>query len=271
MFRQEHNPQELVHVTGKILMKADDYLAYIGITGKSPDPTLSYLKKLQVNHLMHIPFENLDIQYFRKIELNLELFYKKFLVSKRGGYCYELNGLFSWLLKKEGFQVHLISARVFNGKKIPGPEFDHLTLCVPVKNKAYLVDVGFGDFSSKPLLIQPDLEQKDQNGVFVIRQVENDSYCVEKRQGRSFHPQYIFSLKPYNLEDFQPMNHFHQTSSESLFTQKKICSVMTKSGRITLTNNRLIISDDGKKTQKTLASENEFNQTLEKYFGFRMD
>ena len=271
MLRQEPGPYDTVFLSGKQKPDAVAYLMHIGIKNASPAPVLSYLKKLQRNHLLHVPFENLDIQYFRKIDLHTESFYKKVVVNRRGGYCYELNGLFCWLLKKEGFHVEMISARVFNAKGIPGPEFDHLALVVTIAEKKYLVDVGFGDFSARPLLIRSGVEQHDDNGIFMMTDLDPDHFAVLKKQGRIWTHQYIFSLKAYDLIDFQRMHQHHQTSPESLFTQRKICSILTKKGRITLTNKRVIITQNQQKTTHAIHSENEFNRALEKYFGFRMD
>lgn len=271
MFRQEPYPFEHKSHTGHSVLNVNEYLERIGIKTPASSPTLGYLRRLQRSHLLHIPFENLDIQYFRKIDLNLSALFKKIMHQKRGGYCYELNGLFFWLLRKEGFKVDMVSARVFNSKEIPGPDFDHLALVVTLGKKKYLVETGFGDFTARPLLIEAGIEQKDDNGLFMLHEYDQHSFIVVKKQGKVWKHQYIFSLKPYELNDFQGMHHFHQTSPNSLFTQKKICSIMTRTGRITLTNNRLIITDNGHKYQHSFHTENEFNRMLEKYFGFRMD
>ena len=271
MYRQEPQPIDSPHHSRHTTPDPAAYLLHIGIHSTAASPTLAYLKKLQRHHLLHVPFENLNIQYFRKIDLSIPFFYKKVIQEKRGGYCYELNGLFHWLLKKEGFRADLISARVFNSRETAGPEFDHLAIAVSLEEKKYLVEVGFGDFSARPLLIRAGVEQKDENGLFMLHEYDEHSFIVVKKQGRVWKHQYIFSMKPHELHEFQGMHHFHQTSPESLFTRKKICSIMTPKGRITLTNNRLIITDNGQKSQHTFHTENEFNKLLQKHFGFRMD
>lgn len=270
MYRSESPLNEQFSTSVKPRPDIAVYLNFIGVSKKN-DPTLSYLRKLQRNHLLSVPFENLDIQYFKKIELSVESFFKKIICHKRGGYCYELNGLFYWLLKKEGFEVEMISARVFDSKGKIGPAFDHLALLVTLAGKKHLVDVGFGDFSARPLYIKTEVEQVDDNGVFMIREFEGADFIVLKKQGTVWKHQYIFSTQPHQLEEFQAMNHFHQTSPLSQFTQRKVCSIMTKNGRITLTNKRLIISEHGTKKQHSFHTENEFNKILETNFGFRMD
>lgn len=271
MYHSEQQAFNSKQYTDAMATDAGAYLALIGLKEHTEAPTLSYLRKLQRHHLLHIPFENLDIQYFRKIELSIPFLYKKIIEQKRGGYCYELNGLFHWLLTKLGFHAEMISSRVFNSREIAGPEFDHLALAVTIDEKKYLVEVGFGDFSARPLQIKAGIEQKDENGLFMLHEYDAQSFIVVKKQGRVWKHQYIFSTIPYEMKDFLGMHQFHQTSPDSPFTQRKICSIMTPHGRITLTNNRVIVTDNGHKSQHTFHTELEFNKMLEKYFGFRMD
>ena len=93
-------------------MNKNEYLRRIGIEEKEIEPTLENLKLLQRRHLLNVPFENLDIHWKRPILLDSDNFYEKVVNKKRGGFCYELNGLFNELLKEIGFQTKIISARV---------------------------------------------------------------------------------------------------------------------------------------------------------------
>ena len=81
-----------------------DYLKRINYSG-SLEPSLKVLKQLQQAHLMSVPFENLDIHYGRTIELDLDKIFNKVVVDHRGGFCYELNGLFGELLSMLGFKI----------------------------------------------------------------------------------------------------------------------------------------------------------------------
>src|SRR5437764_12252268 len=87
------------------------YLERINYHG-SLEPTLQTLQALHEAHLLAVPFENLDIHLGRKILLDEESLWKKIVEQGRGGFCYELNGLFAWLLRALGFQVDLLSAGV---------------------------------------------------------------------------------------------------------------------------------------------------------------
>src|SRR5215831_1844115 len=108
-----------------------------------------------------VPFENLDIHLDRPIILDTRRFYQKIVEEKRGGYCYELNGCFAWLLKRIGFEVALLSARVAQKNGGFTPEFDHIALLVSLKDR-FLVDVGFGDCFTEPKSIDTENPEIDR-------------------------------------------------------------------------------------------------------------
>src|SRR4051794_5452932 len=131
-------------------MNIDAYLQRIGYRG-SLVPNEQTLSDLQLAHLYAVPFENLDIGLQRPIVLDLDLLYDKVVNKRRGGFCYELNGLFGELLKALGFRVQMLSAGVYGGDGGLGPDFDHMLLAVDLDRRR-IADVGFGETFSEPLL-----------------------------------------------------------------------------------------------------------------------
>lgn len=233
------------------------------------DLTVEVLTQLQLMHLQHVPFENLDIHNNTKIDLtNL---FNKIVTRKRGGFCYELNGLFYELLKEIGFTVKMVSARVYDGKKGYSPEFDHMALIVKINNYDYLVDVGFGEFASYPIKIEENKETNDPAGSFRI-EILDEIYKVIKKKNAAgeFIPEYKFSEKARELSEFYDMCNYHQTSHESHFMQKTICSLPVKNGRITLTGDTLKITENGEVTERKLNNEQEIQQELWNYFGIKL-
>ena len=109
------------------------------------------LRRLQMAHLLHVPFENLDIALGRPIRLGLTTLYDKIVTHRRGGFCYELNGLFAWLLDDLGFEVTYLflkmSSRVDSRHFCTVPIVEirrrrfaltHHTLCVsPARNSSW--------------------------------------------------------------------------------------------------------------------------------------
>lgn len=231
-------------------------------------PDLTNLNLLHKNHLLNIPFENLNIHYNKKIVLDFKFLEYKILDNNRGGFCYELNGLFYKLLSELGYNIKMICAGVYNDKGIPGPDYDHMALIVKISNEEYLADVGFGDNFLEPIKFELDTIQKDQVGFFKI--VKHDEIYFELQRsadGINFKGEYLFKVDEEKLENFQAMCNYHQTSPESHFTQKRICSKATANGRITLSGLKIIDTENGIRTETELKDENEFLETLKKYFG----
>jgi len=244
-------------------MELQQYLARIGIAKiKLPSPV--FLMELQNQHLLSIPFEDLDIPERDRIILDIERIYKKIIPTKRGGFCYELNGLFYWLLTKLGYKVDMLSARVYNNsKKELGPEFDHMTLLVHL-DKNFLVDVGFGDSFRKPIKF-PNGKVEDISGQYRIVFVK-DNYELQRKDNKRWELQYTFNLTPRKLYDFNKMCSFQQDSPTSHFRTTMKCTIATRTGRITVSNSSLTITENGKKTKTEVKNTDEFYLLIKKFF-----
>lgn len=250
-------------------MNKDAYLTRIGYEGALP-PSIEVLKQLQKNHLLNIPFENLDIHFGNPIELDIDRIYRKVVDNKRGGFCYELNGLFYELLVALGYKAKRISARVFDSKNGYSKEYDHLTIVVEIDGDEYLTDVGFGEFTFAPLKVEPDTIQHDERGNFMIDMLDENWIRVSKIEGKQVVPQYIFKNIDRAFSEFSQMCQYHQTSPESHFTQKRLISRPTENGRITITGNRLKIKAGEGVTETELEDEESFDRELWNHFNVRM-
>lgn len=127
------------------------YLARIGAR-RPATPDADSLRDLHERHLNTVPFENVSIHLGERIGLDEKALFDKIVQRRRGGFCYELNGAFSGLLSALGFNVSLLSVKVFGDEGRLGPPFDHLALRVDL-DEPWLVDVGFGRHARHPQLI----------------------------------------------------------------------------------------------------------------------
>lgn len=251
------------------MMDIEQYLKRINYKG-AIEKTHAGLAQLQRAHLQNVPFENLDI--YNHIKIDTGNLFEKIVVQRRGGFCYELNGLFYQLLKEIGFTAKMVSARVYNAEtKQYSPEFDHMAIIVLIRRSQYLVDVGFGEFASSPISMIEGEETVDPRGVFKIG-VFDESYKIVKKKNKegNFMPEYIFSEKERQMEEFYARCEYHQTNPQSHFLQKRICSLPTNTGRITLTGNTLKITEGGLATEKELHNEEEVQEVLWNYFGIKL-
>ena len=245
------------------------YLDRIGVN-ETKQPSIEFLSELQNQHLLTIPFEDLDIPNRARIILDLERIYKKIIPTKRGGFCYELNGLFHWLLTQLGFRAEMLSARVFNhNRQEPGPEFDHMTILVHLDHD-YLTDVGFGDSFRKPLKM-PDGVTKDVSGHYRVIKFPNDKFELQRKDENEWKIQYEFNQIPRRLSDYNAMCEFQQDASNSHFRIRKTCTMATPTGRITLSDSSLTITSNGIKTKTELSNEAEFYSLLNKHFEIELD
>lgn len=248
-----------------------DVSAYLRRIDYQGEPSLAWetLCDLQTAHLLAVPFENLDIHLGRPITLDLKRIYQKVVVDKRGGFCYELNGLYAWLLTELGFKTSLIAAQVYSEEKQRfGIPFDHLAIAVTLGENPWLTDVGFGHAFSMPLNIMSDaIQATDEQKAYQIRR-DAESFTLSIQEGGgAWRIRYRFDLEPRAYEAFQDGCTYHQTSPDSGFTQGRLCSQARPNGRITLTDDQLIVTQDGERVETAVADNTHFLDLLHQHFG----
>lgn len=249
-------------------MDVSAYLKRINYRG-SLEPNAETLRELQLAHLRSVPFENLSIDADEPIVLSDDALFDKIVTRRRGGFCYELNGLFAALLRALGFQVEMLSAGVANAAGEFGPDFDHMVLLVRLDER-WLADVGFGDSFLAPLLLDERDEQLQGNRAYKIAAVDEHLALLQREGSEEWKVQHRFSLEPHKYEDYAEMCHFHQTSPESHFTKARVCTRATPEGRITLSDLRFITTKNGQREERLLADEEEYANTLREHFGVVM-
>ena len=215
--------------------------------------------------MLAVPFENLDIPLKCEIRLDLERIFEKIVTSRRGGFCYEQNGLFAWALREIGFDLDMLSARVARVDGSYGEEFDHMLLLVRVEGE-WLADVGFGDNFLEPLRLDTTSVQLDRGLEYQLVR-EGSGYLLLRREEGKWERKYLFTLQPRRYPEYAGMCTYHQTSRLSSFTRKRVCSLATPSGRITLTEKALIVTENGQRTETPVASVAEFERLLIQHFG----
>lgn len=248
-------------------MDVSGYLNRINYRGPR-DVSVETLHELHIQHLLAVPFENLDNHLGRRIVLDEEKVIRKIVEERRGGICYELNGAFYALLRALGFEVSMLSAGVAREDGGFDPPFDHMTLLVQLEER-WLADVGFGDSFREPLLLDHRSEQVQHNDAY--RLIEDGEHLIlERRETDLWKPQYRFTLEPHRYSDFADMCHYHQTSPDSPFTKRRTCTVATPEGRITVTGMRLISTNCGERQERELASHDEWTAALQEHFGISL-
>jgi len=253
-------------------MELNAYLKRINFT-KPVKPDTQTLYGLHLAHMLAVPFENLDIGLKRAINITQQAIYKKIVVNSRGGFCYELNGLFAWLMIQIGFDVTYLNARVYNHEGKLGIDFDHLALLiqVPGGSDRWLADVGFGDSFIEPLRFEDRNEQIQGLRAYRIEQLPDGYVSWQRNYNGEWERLYFFDLQPHRFPDeYTAACHYHQTSPESSFTRGSIISKATPEGRVSLEDGRLILTKNGQRTEQSLNSQGEYNALLKEYFGITL-
>jgi len=251
-------------------LQINKYIKRIGFK-ENLEANIECLKKLHLNHVMSIPFEALDVYSGNRINLGLDKIFHKIIESKRGGYCYELNYLFHWLLTHIGFEAHFVSVRIFDEDKY-GPEYDHLALIVKL-DSSWLVDVGYGDLFVEPIKIAPEVIQEDRFKLYKLEKINDRDYLLLEslKTDIKWTKRYIFSTRSCSIQEFEDQNEYKQSSSESYFVKNRICTMPTLEGRKTILNNVFKIKANNIVHKKEILSAKEMIQILDNEFGIRIN
>ena len=247
----------------------NSYLQRINYAGETT-PALDTLKALHHAQLYTIPFENFDIQLGRGINLSTEAVFEKLVHQSRGGYCFELNGLFLMALKTFGFEVRPLLARTHVTGTPSGR--GHQIELVTVEGKKWIADVGFGaDTPRAPIpleLNQPTIYdgQKvrlvDAGHFGTMLQTEKDDEWIDL---------YSFDLSHVFPADIDYGNHFTSTHPGSLFVFARVAALPVAKGVITLFNNTLKRIIDGNESVQELAEGQAYLDALKNHFGIELD
>lgn len=230
-------------------------------------PGAGGLRELAARHVSTVPFENLDIALGVPITLGVDTLVDKIVHRRRGGFCYELNGLFAELLRAVGYRVTLLAARVYDPDGVLGPPFDHLALRVDLE-RAWLVDVGFGRHARYPLLLDDPGDQADPDGRYQVRPVPDGTGDVDVvREGK---PVYRLECHPRQLRDFAAMCWFQQHSPDSAFTRNATVTLPVPDGRVTLSGRRLIRTTGDERIETELSDDDRV-AAYRDVFGFTLD
>ncbi|TAJ10245.1 MAG: arylamine N-acetyltransferase [Nitrospirae bacterium] len=249
------------------------YAARLAYRGKL-DLSVDTLRGLHEAHAFTVPFENLDVHLERPISLDPSVLFKKIVQERRGGYCFELNGLFAVILETLGFTVHRLMARVLYGAAMVRP-LSHEVLLVDVEGARWIADVGFGGnglIAPFPLCAGHEERQYQDHFRLIGHEDRNRrTFALQFETRGTWHDLYEFTLEPYRPEDYILANYYHSHASDSLFVQHVICTKPTIEGRVTLLDRKLKVRTKGVTQHSTVNLLDDFQTLLKAHFGIEHD
>jgi N-hydroxyarylamine O-acetyltransferase len=256
-------------------MDPERYLSRIGVSVEGDlSADRSMLARLQTAHVTHVPFETLSItgHPFEEddgegVRLDLPALYEKIVDRGRGGFCFELNGLFGWLLAELGLNVTRLAARMVSSIELPA---NHHPLLVTL-DREYLVDVGMGNPMLREPLALDDGVGTDAVGVewrIADSGRPDEEFLLQYRQGDEWEDRYEFSTVPRELRYFEATCEYLQSAPESGFTGDPSVTMATDDGWITLKRDSFSRVHDGH-TEEQSIDETEYDRLLTEAFGIR--
>lgn len=247
------------------------YFERIDYRGVAED-TLEVLHALTRAHTQTIPFENLDVYLKKPIHLETEALFNKLVLAKRGGYCFEQNGLLLQVLLQLGFSARPLAARV--RLRVTGrsemPARTHLLIAVWLNGQQWITDVGVGGYSlTQALLWQENMEQV----------TPHDRRRLVCEDGRWFHQVWVedywqdiyeFWGEQMPLSDQKVANWYTSTCPESSFTKQIMAArALPDGGRILLLDGKFTHRHaDGRASMRQVAIS-ELKDILLEQFAIR--
>ena len=245
--------------------KLQDYFTRIGYTGQ-PETNIETLRALMRCQLFSVPFENLDVQAGKVVSMVPEEIVDKIIYRQRGGYCYEVNGVFAMALQALGFNYQLVAARpMFYPVRRPKT---HMAIVVRLGQKSWLCDLGFGSYGLRaPMALDRlDVETMQDNDCFRLSKQGEHEFLLQARVDADWQNQFAFDLNPWEWIDFYPANYMNSTHPEAIFVQRLLVVLHQPEGRQILFGETLKTIRQGVVEKRTVPSA-ERSETLKKLFG----
>ncbi len=229
------------------------YLQRIGAEAPRKGLTLEYLDELIRRHQCSVPFENLDIyDYHRPISLEIPDLFDKIVTRRRGGYCFELNGLFLQLLRDLGYNAWPCVCRGLLRPGVASPIL-HRAVLVRLDHKVYLCDVGFGGPSSSCALpLEEGTPRTCLGKTFYLRKAADTWWTVVQQHTEEEDQEVLcFSTSVMEPVDFIPLSYYCSTAADSYFLTQRMASLRTPEGSISISG-MTFKETSGKTIQETL-------------------
>ncbi|WP_422742970.1 arylamine N-acetyltransferase family protein [Mycobacterium sp. WMMD1722] len=255
-------------------MTASAYFTRIGHQGDVA-PTLDTLQALVAAHNRSIPFENLDpLLGIPVADLSAAALTDKLVHRRRGGYCFEHNGLLAYVLDELGYVVDRLAGRVVWNKDddvLPAQTHQLLSVAVPGIEGRFLVDVGFGGQTpSAPLRFETDTVQATRHEPYRIRRREG-GFVMETLLRDRWFPLYLFDDRPQPRIDSEVGSWYVSTHPRSVFVVGLTASLVTDDARWNLRGRNLAVHHDGTTERIRFDCAAEVLDALTERFGIDLD
>ncbi len=183
----------------------DEYLRVLGLHNYTLD--YEFLCELVQRHVATFAFSSVGCLLGDNLPLDFDSLFNRIVVRRRGGYCFEQNGLLYEVLKELGFSPELYLARVtYNQDNHPG--LTHRISTIEHEGQRYVLDVGFGSLGPRVPVRMSESETRDGDRVFRVKERCSGKYHVQILKENAFFSLYRFELAQYGQSDCE-LGHFY--------------------------------------------------------------
>lgn len=257
--------------------QVEQYLQRLGLDYKQDKnrliPSEENLKYLQTIHISKIPYENLSILLGEPISLNGKDLFIKIISNNRGGYCFEVNGLYTFLLKALGYKVTVYNVRFISENK--GVQMRrHRIMRVEIDGISYITDVSFrNEYPRTALRFICGKVQTDGISEYKFTQDEYYGYIMwQKRTGKEWSKIFGFDESPQSEIDFLLPNYYCETHPDSPFIDAPHMSICPIDQHITMAGREFTISKKNKiLVKRNIETNEEFILLCKTYFGIEIN
>lgn len=247
---------------------SDEYLRVLGLQRQQPD--LSFLADLTSRHVANFSFSSVGPMLGNDLPLDIESLYQRIVVRRRGGYCFEQNGLLQAILEELGFGVKLYLGRViYNQDSHPG--LTHRINLVETGGGRYVADVGFGPMGPRyPVSMTGEVSQQGFRS-FRIAEGRPGEYHMQTLKDGAFYSLYRFELARYGQSDCEVGHFYSHKHPGATFVNHLVVSRIL-AGEIRSLRNRdfWVITADGEQRQ-AIEDGAHLGEVLNTGFGVKID
>ena len=225
-----------------------EYLHILNLHNRKMD--FSFLCDLVAHHVATFPFSSVSCQLGDDLPLDFQALYQRIVVKRRGGYCFEQNGLLYEILKELGFTPKLYLARVIHNQDIH-PGLTHRITMVEYEDRQYIFDVGFGANGPRIPVALSETESKDGNRIYRITERRSGEYHMQIKKDGDFFSLYRFELSRYGHADCELGHFYSHRHPDANFVNHLVVSRLLESEIHSVLNLEYwLITTSGTKSQK---------------------
>ncbi len=245
----------------------EDYLRMLELTRSSPD--LAFLTEIMARHLASFAFSSVGARLGEDLGLDLESLHRRIVVRRRGGYCFEQNGLLFEILQELGFDVRLYLARVIYNQDIH-PGLTHRVTLVELQGRTWLVDVGFGPMGPRNPVSMCSAESRQGHRTFRTFEPRAGEFHLQTWRDEGYYSLYRFELSRYGQADCEVGHFFSHKHPKATFVNHLVVSRILEREVRSLRNREYRVISEAGETRLEIDGADHLRGLLDRELGIRI-